>query len=48
MEINTGHSTDTFGIPHIPIEINHTTVILMNVVARELHWLACIGFLMAM
>lgn len=33
---------------HIPIEINHTTVILMSALARELHWLAWIGFLMAM
>lgn len=33
---------------NIPIEISHTTVILMSVVARELYWLAWIGFLMAM
>lgn len=37
MEIEARHSTHTSGIPHIPIEINHTTVILMNAVARELH-----------
>lgn len=47
MEPKALYTTPHPDIPHIPIEINHTTVILMNAVARELYWLAWIGFLMA-